>query len=73
MNGLTGNGVTLFLGHIPSCKSLCFYFEEGSVIYPVAYIKGEYLTEEATKYWLKLIRRTRKKCLKIIKKQEGKS
>lgn len=45
MDGLKRNGITLFLGKIPSRKQECFYFLEGTTLYPVAYIRKELLTD----------------------------
>ena len=54
MDGLKINGVSLFLGKIPSRKQECFYFEEGTALYPVAYIKSE-LLDDAKRLWGRMI------------------
>ena len=54
MNGLRANGVSLFLGKIPTRKQECFYFAEGTSLIPVAYIKKENL-DEAKRLWAKFI------------------
>lgn len=54
MDGLKKNGVTIFLGRIPPRKSLCFYFEEGSSIYPVAYVSKK-LEDIAIEKWAKFL------------------
>jgi hypothetical protein len=38
MDGLKINNVALFLGHIPTRKQLCFYFSEGTKLYPIGYV-----------------------------------
>jgi len=54
MDGIRNGNTTLFLGHLPGRKSLCFYFETDNVLYPVAYVQGRY-TNIATKRWRKLL------------------
>lgn len=54
MDGLKANDVSLFLGKIPNRKQECFYFAEGTCLYPVAYIRKDNL-EEAKRLWCKLI------------------
>jgi hypothetical protein len=50
MNGLKIRGVTLFIGNIPNRKQLCFYFQEGNCIYPIAYVRKEY-SAQAIRLW----------------------
>jgi hypothetical protein len=50
MDGIKMNGVTLFLGYLPIRKSLCFYFEKGCSIYPVAYVSKK-LEPKAIELW----------------------
>ncbi len=45
MDGLKVNGVTLSLGKIPGRKQECFYFIEGTMIYPIAYVRKELLAD----------------------------
>ena len=54
MDGLKINGVTLFLGKIPNRKQECFYFERGTTLYPVAYVRKE-LLKDAQVLWGKMI------------------
>jgi len=54
MDGLKLNGVTLFLGKIPNRKQECFYFVEGTTLYPVAYIHKE-LLKDAQRLWDKML------------------
>ncbi len=54
MEGIRMNGVTLFLGKVPNRKQHCFYFDEGNVCYPVAYISAKNLPE-AQRLWAKFI------------------
>ena len=54
MDGLKINGVSLFLGKIPSRKQECFYFAEGTRLYPVAYISDKNL-QEAKRLWGQMI------------------
>ena len=50
MDGIKLNGVALFLGEIPGRKQECFYFVEGAVEYPVAYISKQNLAD-AKRLW----------------------
>jgi hypothetical protein len=43
-------GVKLSFGKLPTRKQECFYFEEDSKIYPVAYIRNEQLAD-AKRLW----------------------
>lgn len=54
MDGIRINGVGLFLDKIPTRKQECFYFSEGTKVYPVAYVRKEIL-EDAKRLWGKLI------------------
>lgn len=54
MNGIEIKGVTLFLAKIPKRKGLCFYFQEGNSIYPVAYVSDK-LEPVAIDKWNKMI------------------
>jgi len=54
MNGMEINGVSLFLGKIPNRKRECFYFTEGPVMYPVAYV-SKTTAEIAKKLWGKML------------------
>jgi len=54
MDGLKINDVSLFLGKIPNRKQECFYFAEGTTLYPVAYIRKESLND-ARRLWAKMI------------------
>ena len=54
MDGLRINGITLYLGKLPDRKQECFYFEEGAVITPVAYIREE-LLEDTQRLWSKML------------------
>ena len=58
MDGLKINGVSLFLGKMPNRKQECFYFAEGTCLYPVAYIRKENL-EEAHRLWGKMLESAR--------------
>lgn len=52
MDGLQirGKDVSLFLGKLPNRKQECFYFAEGTVLIPVAYISEKNLPE-AKRLW----------------------
>ncbi len=52
MGGLQirGTDVSLFLGKLPNRKQECFYFAEGTVLIPVAYISERDLPE-AKRLW----------------------
>ncbi len=52
MDGLKINGVSLFLGKMPTRKQECFYFEEGVNTYPIAYILPHNL-KEGKRLWAK--------------------
>lgn len=54
MEGIKINGVSLYIGKIPGRKQNCFYFQEGNVIYPVAYIKDRHM-KDAEYYWNKML------------------
>ena len=54
MDGLKLNGVTLFFGKMPNRKQDCFYFAEGTTLYPVAYVRKE-LLKDAQRLWGKMI------------------
>ncbi len=54
MYGIKINEVTLFLGHIPGRKQQCFYFAEGSILYPVAYVSPKQLPN-AQRLWQKML------------------
>jgi len=54
MDGLEINGIALFLGHVPSRKSLCFYFVENGTIYPVGYV-SKALEPIAREMWQKML------------------
>lgn len=54
MDGLKIGEVTLFLGKLPNRKQQCFYFEEGSTIYPVAYVAEKHLAH-AQIYWERML------------------
>jgi len=53
MAGVISNpvtGVKMGLGKLPGREQECFYFEEGNVIYPFAFIRNKNL-EEAKRLW----------------------
>ena len=50
MDGIKIGGIILFLGKIPYRKQECFYFAEGTNLYPVAYISEKNLPE-AKRLW----------------------
>ncbi len=50
MDGIKSNGVSLFLGKMLHRKQECFYFAEGTTLYPVAYINKRNLPE-AKRLW----------------------
>lgn len=54
MDGIKIKDITLFMGNIPNRKQDCFYFAEGTCLYPVAYIRKENL-EEAKRLWGKML------------------
>ncbi len=56
MNGISQNGVTLFLGKLPGRKQACFYFLflEESSIYPVAFVSSKHLIM-AHRLWAKML------------------
>lgn len=54
MDGLTIKDVTLFLGKLPDREQECFYFVEGSILYPVAYVSKQHLPN-AKRLWGKMI------------------
>ena len=54
MEGLKINGTSLFLGKIPGRKQECFYFAEGTHLYPMAYISDKNLLE-AKRLWGKML------------------
>lgn len=53
MYGLKHNGVTIYLGLLPGRKSLCFYFDKGTEIIPVAYVRRG-LEAMAIRLWQEL-------------------
>ena len=55
MDGIKMNDVSLFLGKIPNRKQECFYFAEGTSLYPIAYVSKANLPE-AKRLWGKMIR-----------------
>lgn len=55
MDGIRVYGVSLFLGKIPERKQECFYFAEGTTIYPVAYISKKSLPD-AKRLWGKMVK-----------------
>ena len=54
MDGLSINGVSLYLTSIPSRKGLAFCFIDGSSLYPVAYVSAK-LEDMAIKEWKKML------------------
>ncbi len=54
MDGIKVDETTLFLGKIPNRKQECFYFAEGTRLYPVAYISKGNLSE-AKRLWAKML------------------
>ena len=54
MNGLSANGVSVFLGKIPGRKQECLYFETDGIIWPVGYIPPRYL-KDAKRLWARFI------------------
>ncbi|KKL71302.1 hypothetical protein LCGC14_2096220, partial [marine sediment metagenome] len=50
MDGLKVKDITLFLGKLPTRKQSCFYFTEGAICIPVAYISKKNLPE-AERLW----------------------
>lgn len=50
MDGLKLEGITLFLGKLPFRKQECFYFAEGIMVIPVAYVSEKRLPE-AKRLW----------------------
>ena len=57
MDGIKIGDVSLFLGHIPARKSLCFYFLKGTCMYPVAYVIGDENIKYATELWQEMTNR----------------
>ena len=55
MDGLKINDITLYLGKFPNRKQECFYFAEGTCLYPVAYVSKSNLTE-AKRLWGSLLK-----------------
>lgn len=54
MDGLSINGVSLYLTSIPGRKGLAFCFMDGSSLYPVAYVSAK-LEDMAIKEWKKML------------------
>lgn len=57
MNGITLNGISLFIGEIPGRNRKCVYFVEepldcASKVTPIGYIEKRYL-KEVEQLWLK--------------------
>lgn len=54
MDGLSINGISLYLSHIPGRKGLAFCFIEGGHLYPVAYVSAK-LEDMAVGEWKKML------------------
>ena len=54
MNGISTGKVSLFLTELEGRKGLVFMFQEGSVMYPVAYVRQNN-DARAREMWQKLI------------------
>ena len=54
MDGIKLNGITLFIGKIPNRKQQAFYFDDGSRLYPMAYIPEDKL-DMTQMLWQKML------------------
>ena len=55
MNGISINGVTLFLGKIPGRRQACFYFLEDGSIHPASFVSSKHLIM-THRLWAKMLR-----------------
>jgi len=65
MDGIKINGVTLFVGKLPRRKQACFYFTDGTTLFPVAYIRPEY-ESMVNHNWQKML-----DGIQVVKEQSG--